>query len=106
MQGKVGRSVGFLKVSLVLKETKSLGLGKQRRGSEGLIACVSLHGEGMWSCPPHSKFQVPGGVLCEFGEQSSGRLLQFAGQGSAEQWLGLGQNLKGSFLRGAPLELG
>lgn len=53
-----------------------------------------------------SKFQVPGGVLCEFGEQSSGRLLRFAGQGSAEEWLGLGQILKGSFLRGTPLELG
>lgn len=52
------------------------------------------------------KFQVPGEVLCELGEQSFGRLLQFAGQGSAEQWLGLGQSLKGSFLHGAPLELG
>lgn len=47
------------------------------------------------------KFQVPGGVLYEFGEQSSGRLLQFEGQGGAEEWLGLGQSLKNSFLRGA-----
>lgn len=46
------------------------------------------------------KFQVPGGVLCEFGEQSSGRLLQFAGQRGVEEWLGLGQNLKVSFLHG------
>lgn len=52
------------------------------------------------------KFQVPGGVLCKSGEQSSGRLLQFAGQGGAEEWLGLGQNLKDSFLHGAPPELG
>lgn len=37
MQGKVGRRVGFSKVSLVLKESlRSLGLGKRRRGSEGL----------------------------------------------------------------------
>lgn len=49
-----------------------------------------------------SKFQVPGGVL---GEQSSGRLLQFVGQGGAEEWLGLGHILKDSFLHGVPLGL-
>lgn len=49
-----------------------------------------------------SKFQVPGGVLCKLGEQSSGRLLQFAGQGGAEEWLGLGQNLKDSNLHDVP----
>lgn len=44
--------------------------------------------------------------FCESGEQSSGRLLQFAGQGGAEEWLGLGRILKYSFLHGAPPELG
>lgn len=44
--------------------------------------------------------------FCESGEQSSGRLLQFAGQGGAEEWLGLGRILKDSFLHGAPPELG
>lgn len=51
-------------------------------------------------------FRSQVGFLCESGEQSSGRLLQFAGLGGAEEWLGLGQILKDSFLHGAPPELG
>lgn len=36
MQGKAGRSVGFLKVSLVFQETKKFGSRGRRRGSEGV----------------------------------------------------------------------
>lgn len=107
MQGKGGRSVGFLKVSLVLQETKKFGSQGRRRGSEGvsLLAFPSMVKEFAYVLLA-LRFQVPGGVLCESGEQSSGRLLQFAGQGGAEEWLGLGHILKDSFLHAAPPELG
>lgn len=56
----------------------------------------------MWSSLPSFRSLVG---FCVNSGSKAGRRLQFAGQGGAEEWLGLGQVLKDSLLHGVPLGL-
>lgn len=98
---------------MCLKETLKVRVWgkKPRRASEEGLSRFAFSSPVKEFGPvlPTREFWVPGRVPCEFGSKVLGDCSSLRGKGwpgGAEEWLGLGQNVKDSFLPGVPLELG